>query len=80
MSQFSAEGLVQQRLLQFVERGELAMIEGGEAAGFFRQFVESLDNFELFCERRHIDRETTKICGESEGRLARWKHSPYSHS
>ena len=29
------EGLVQQRFFQFVERGELALVEGFEAVGFF---------------------------------------------
>lgn len=34
-SQFPAERLVQQRLLQGLQRGELAGVEGGEALGFW---------------------------------------------
>ena len=36
-SKLSAEGSVQQRLFQLVERGELALVEGFEALGFFGQ-------------------------------------------
>ena len=35
-SQFSSEGLVQQRLLQRLQRGVLPLVEAGEALGFFR--------------------------------------------
>lgn len=31
---------MQQRLLQLVEGGELALVEGFEALGFFRQGIE----------------------------------------
>ena len=40
LSQFSGEGLVQQRLLQRRQRGLLPRVEGGEALGFFGQGVE----------------------------------------
>ena len=36
ISQCSGEGLVQQRLLQRLQRGELPLVEAGEALGFFR--------------------------------------------
>lgn len=39
-SKRSAEGLVQQGLLQGVEGGELALVEGFEALGFFVKDVE----------------------------------------
>jgi hypothetical protein len=42
-SQFPAERLMQQRLLQLVERGELALVEGFETLGFFFQGVEFFD-------------------------------------
>ena len=42
--QFSGKCLVQQRLLQRIQRGELALIDGGEALGFFCQGVEFSDD------------------------------------
>ena len=45
-----AERLMQQRLLQFVEDGELALVEGFEALGFGRQRVKSNRDACLFCE------------------------------
>ena len=39
-SQLPRESLMQQRLLQFVEGGELALVEGFEALGFFAECVE----------------------------------------
>src|SRR3989339_1134995 len=38
-SQHPAERLMQQRLLQLIERGELALVEGFEALGFFAEGV-----------------------------------------
>ena len=37
---FSSEGLVQQRLLQRLQRGVLPLVEAGEALGFFCEVVE----------------------------------------
>ena len=45
--EFSGEGLVQQRLLQRLQRGALLFVEAGEALGFFRQGVTLFDNSEL---------------------------------
>jgi hypothetical protein len=39
-----AKGLVQQRLIQLVERGELAPAEGFEALGFFVKVVQFGNN------------------------------------
>ena len=50
ISEFSAEGLVQERLLQRLQRGVLPLVEAGEALGFFRQFVEFTDR-NLLSER-----------------------------
>ena len=36
----TAEGSVQQRLFQLVERCELALVEGFEALGFFGERIE----------------------------------------
>jgi hypothetical protein len=44
---FPAEGLVQQRLLQLVERGELALVEGFETLGFFAERVQRADKLAL---------------------------------
>lgn len=44
------ERLMQQRLLQLVQGGELALVEGFEALGFFAESVELGDNgLLLFC-------------------------------
>ena len=51
-SQFSGEGLVQQRLLQRLQRGVLPLGEAGEALGFFRQRVELGRNLLLFSNLR----------------------------
>ena len=37
--EFSGEGLVQQRFFQSVQRGELLLVEAGEALGFFPEGV-----------------------------------------
>ena len=47
----SGEGLVQQRLLQRLQRGELPLVEAREALGFFRQFVELGNDGLLFGQR-----------------------------
>lgn len=43
-SQLPAERLVQQRLLQRLQRGELAGVEGGEALGFGAEGIGGFDN------------------------------------
>ena len=48
--EFSAEGLVQQRLLQLGQRGELLLIDGFEALGFGYEGVEFGNNVLLFCQ------------------------------
>ncbi len=40
----SAEGLVQQRLFQLVERGEFALVNGFEAFGFVLERIEICDD------------------------------------
>jgi hypothetical protein len=48
--QLPAEGSVQQRLFQLVERGELALVEGFEALGFFLKRCYRLNDFTLTSE------------------------------
>ena len=50
-SQVPAEGLVQQRLLQLLQRGELPLVEAREALGFGFEGVELLGDCDL---RVHI--------------------------
>ena len=40
ISQCAGEGLVQERLLQRLQRGVLPLVEAGEALGFFAEVVE----------------------------------------
>jgi len=42
--QFACEGLVQQRLLQRLQRGELPLVEAGEALGFGTQRMETCND------------------------------------
>lgn len=51
-SKSSAEGLVQQGFFHRVEGGELALVEGFEALGFFVKGVEFGCDFFLFLQRR----------------------------
>lgn len=51
-SQFSAEGLVQQRLFQLVKRGEFALVDGFETLGFDGKSIEFLCDLLLQFERR----------------------------
>ena len=46
--QLPAEGSVQQRFFQFVERGEFALVKGFEALGFFLKLFERDDDGALF--------------------------------
>ncbi len=48
-----AEGSEQQRLFQLVERGELALVEGIEALGFFGKRHQPLHNLVLLSEWRN---------------------------
>ena len=48
---FSGEGLVQQRLLQRVQRGLLPLVEASEALGIFQQHIESSGNLLLHSKR-----------------------------
>ena len=48
--QLPAEGSVQQRLFQLVERGELPLVEGFEALGFFGQSLKLVYNPRLLAE------------------------------
>ena len=50
-SQHPAERLMQQRLFQFVEGGELALVEGGQALGFFAEGVKLGNDLFLLDER-----------------------------
>ena len=52
ISQLPGKGLVQQRLLQGLQRGELPLVKAGEALGFFAEGVELADNLLLSRERR----------------------------
>ena len=69
-SELAGEGLVQQRLLQRLQRGELSLVEGGEALGFFRQRVELCDGstqFRQWCQRnleatQHFTSEMLDTC------------------
>ena len=46
--QLTAEGLVEQRLLQFVERGEFLLVDGFEGLGFCLQILELRDRLTKF--------------------------------
>jgi hypothetical protein len=50
--ELTGEGPLQQRLLQLVERGELALVEGFEALGFFAESVQLADKLALLWKRR----------------------------
>jgi hypothetical protein len=50
-SQLPAEGLVEQGFFQRLQRGELLLVDGGEAGGFFGESVELSDDLTLFLER-----------------------------
>ena len=50
--QFSIERLMQQRLLQRIQRGELLLVDGFEALGFFVEVIELGDELFLFGNRR----------------------------
>ena len=53
----SGEGLVQQRLLQSLQGGELLLVEAGELMAVFKQTIERDDNSLLFLKRkRSVDR------------------------
>ena len=54
ISQFSAEGLVQQRLLQRVQRGELLLVDGFEALGFFAKSINHVDDHCLLGNRQEL--------------------------
>ena len=56
--QFSGEGLVQQRLLQRLQRGELALVEGFEALGFGSERIQVL---------KQMRRCSDKVGRQSEG-------------
>ena len=60
-SKRAAEGLVEQRLLQRLQRGELPLAEAGEALGFFRQGVNRGDNSPLLFERRKWDHHLLQL-------------------
>ena len=49
--QVARERLVQQRLLQFVERGELVLAEGFETLRFRREFTECGNDGVLLSKR-----------------------------
>ena len=51
ISKRPAERLVQQRFLQRLQRGELLLVDGGEAGGFGGESVELGDDPLLFFER-----------------------------
>jgi hypothetical protein len=59
-SQSPAEGLVQERLLQGLQRGELPLVEAGEALGFFVEGVDFFDDGLLPVEWRQIESEIAK--------------------
>ena len=52
LSQLPAEGSVQQRLFQLVERGEFALVEGFEALGFFAECFEVVGDTSLLSQWR----------------------------
>src|SRR5438552_3877061 len=58
--QITAEGLMQERLLQGLERGEFGLVEPGEALGFFAEIDEFSDQHLLFRERRNWSNEFSK--------------------
>ena len=45
-SQLPAEGSVQQRFFQFVERGEFALVEGFEALGFIAYLFPTPEGYQ----------------------------------
>jgi hypothetical protein len=47
--------LVQQRLLQRLQRGVLSFVEAGEVAGFFAEGVNYRDDGALLWNRRNMD-------------------------
>jgi len=47
-SKCAAEGLLQQRFLQFVQRGEFALAEGFEASSFVGKRIKFF--IDLFCQ------------------------------
>src|SRR6266852_2311325 len=56
--QFSSKSLVQHRLFQRVERGELPLVEAREALGFFLNRLNALHNLRLRFDRlRNWDRD-----------------------
>lgn len=61
LSQGPAEGLVQQGLLQRIEGGELAVVEGFEALGFFLQCFEIVRNPSLFGYGWHSELEVLDL-------------------
>ena len=60
-SQFSGEGLVQQRLLQRLQRSVLPLVEAGEALGFFVEGVELGGDCLLVRPRRNRQRDEPQI-------------------
>ena len=53
---------MQQGLLQFVEGGELALVEGFEALGFFADGVEVLDDNFLILQGGRGNRIALQLC------------------
>ena len=51
-SQRPAERLMQQRLLQIVQRGEFLLVEGFEALGFLVKLIQLRSNFSLLLDGR----------------------------
>ena len=46
----AGEGLVQQGLVQIVQRGEFALVDRFEASGFFAEIIQLTNHFDLFGE------------------------------
>ena len=55
-SELAVERLVQEGLLQFLQGGEFALVEAGEAEGFCMQAVDLLNNLNLPIKGWQIER------------------------
>ena len=60
-SEFSAEGLVEQGFFQRLQRGELLLVDGGEALGFFRERFQLFNGCRLKRQRRRRNGERLQV-------------------